>query len=320
MSEPTKQSWMKFYPTDWRADAELRMCGLAARGLWVEMISIMHAAETVGSLLVNGRTISARQLAMLAGATEAEVSVLLAELEDAGVFSRDGDGTIYSRRMRRDVEKAVRDRNNGKGGGNPNLTKGVNPPLNPDQNLPDNGADKARARVPEARVQTELASASSERANAKPNPIRDALLAGGLTLENADAVIAHRKAKRAALTVRTAELLVKAFNSTADPNAAAELMMVRGWQGFDAGWPANGKQTDGRNGNSVQAAAQRLVERGVDFGPVPEPYVLIRNRAEAGGNPPRLLPEGGRGGPGDVRGGSGVDPELLPPARSVPGD
>jgi len=46
--------WMKFYPADWRSDPMLRLCSLAARGLWAEMICLMHEAEPYGSLLVNG--------------------------------------------------------------------------------------------------------------------------------------------------------------------------------------------------------------------------------------------------------------------------
>ena len=64
-----KLPWMKFYPADWRADPALRMCSLAARGLWMEMLSIMHEADPRGSLLINSNTISAKQLAGLCGAT-----------------------------------------------------------------------------------------------------------------------------------------------------------------------------------------------------------------------------------------------------------
>ena len=130
--------WMKFYPTDWRADPSLRMCSLAARGLWMEMLCIMHEASPYGTLRVNGRPVTDRQLSSLAGG---DVEGLLAELEDAGVFSREEDGTIFSRRMQRDAEKAAKDKANGKGGGNPSLKRGVNPP------------DKAQK--PEARSQKE---------------------------------------------------------------------------------------------------------------------------------------------------------------------
>lgn len=106
----------------------------------MEMLALMHEAEPRGHLLVNERPITPKQLASLAGCSSKEVDAALLELEQSGVFSRTEEGTIYSRRMIRDAERAERDRNNGKGGGNPHLTKGVNPPLNPE----DNGGDKAQ--------------------------------------------------------------------------------------------------------------------------------------------------------------------------------
>jgi hypothetical protein len=135
--------WLKFYPSDWRADPALRMCSIAARGLWMEMLCVMHEAEPRGSLLVNGKPLSQRQLAGLAGIALDEASTLISELEEAGVFSRDDDGTIYSRRIRRDEEKAAEDKANGGKGGNPGLKRGVNPL--------DKGGDKAQK--PEARSQ-----------------------------------------------------------------------------------------------------------------------------------------------------------------------
>ena len=119
-----KQPWLKFFPTDWRADPALRMCSLAARGLWIEMLCLMHEARPHGSLLVNGKPVTAAQLANLVGGGVAEVEGFLAELEEAGVFSRDADGALYSRRMRRDEERAAVNRVNGRAGGNPSLKAG----------------------------------------------------------------------------------------------------------------------------------------------------------------------------------------------------
>jgi hypothetical protein len=135
--------WLKFYPSDWRADPALRMCSMAARGLWVEMLCLMHEAEPYGSLRVNKQPVNDKQLASLCGVSVKDVSKALEELETAGVFSRDDHGVVYSRRMVRDKANADRDKENGRGGGNPNLTKGVNPP--------DNGVDKAH--IPEPRIQ-----------------------------------------------------------------------------------------------------------------------------------------------------------------------
>ena len=46
--------WLKFYPADWRADPRLRMCSLAARGLWIELMSYMHEGEPYGHLTIDG--------------------------------------------------------------------------------------------------------------------------------------------------------------------------------------------------------------------------------------------------------------------------
>ncbi len=134
---------MKFYPADWQADVELRFCSLSARGLWLELLCIMQKAEPEGYLLVGGKPPSTKKLALLCGAPERQIKKHLHELENAGVFSRDEAGNIYSRRILRDTEKAKKDSDNGRSGGNPKLRKGVNPPVNPG----------VKAQRPEARDQ-----------------------------------------------------------------------------------------------------------------------------------------------------------------------
>lgn len=125
--------WSKFVWNDWQKDEGLKMCSLAARGLWMEMLCIMHNAEPRGYLLVNGRKPTARQMATLVGATEAEILALVEELREAGVYSVREDGVPFSRRMRDEVENEARWREYGARGGNPNITKnqrdadGVNP-------------------------------------------------------------------------------------------------------------------------------------------------------------------------------------------------
>ena len=100
------QPWLKFYPSDWRADPALRMCSLMARGLWMEMLCLMHEAVPRGSLLINGNQVTGKQLAALCGASLTDTVRCMGELAGAGVFSREEDGTIYSRRMRRDEAKS----------------------------------------------------------------------------------------------------------------------------------------------------------------------------------------------------------------------
>lgn len=125
----------------------------------MEMLALMHQAEPRGYLMVNGRAVTPKQLSSLAGCSSKEVDAGLLELDDAGVFSKAEDNRIYSRRMIRDMEKAERDRNNGKGGGNPKLTKGVNPQVN--------GQDKAQKLEARSQNISSLKAACPKRVRTK---------------------------------------------------------------------------------------------------------------------------------------------------------
>ena len=147
-----KNPWLKWYPADWRQEPALRLCSRAARSLWVDMICLMHDGEPYGHLTVNGKPLSAKQLAAVLGDSERDVTAWLKELEDNGVLSRADDGTIYSRRMVRDKARDDENRSNGKRGGNPKLTGADKQGVNPQEN----GGDKAqkleaRSHIPEAR-------------------------------------------------------------------------------------------------------------------------------------------------------------------------
>jgi len=94
---------MMFYPGDWLKDPAVRSVSLAARGLWIDMLCLMHESPRRGYLQhVSGKPVTAEQLARMTGCSTDEVSRLLQELEDAGVFSCTEHGVIYSRRMVRD--------------------------------------------------------------------------------------------------------------------------------------------------------------------------------------------------------------------------
>lgn len=147
--------WVKFDFDRWRSDERLRMCSFAARGLWLDLLAIMHNSEPYGHLTLSGRPPTIKQIAAMCGGTTDEVAALLAELEANGVFSKTADGVIFSRRLVRDEAQRIIDIENGRKGGNPNLkprpnghdsgvhrlkvvvnppVKGVvNPPVNPEE-------------------------------------------------------------------------------------------------------------------------------------------------------------------------------------------
>lgn len=146
-----REPFFRFCAPDWRSDVPLRRCSYAARGLWIDMLSLMHDAEPYGELRDSGQPLQANDLVQLLGGTLGEVKRLLVELETRAVFSRCADGAIYSRRMRRDYLKAQTDRENGKGGGNPNLKREDNQsnnlPVEINNNHGVNPPDKAHGRT-----------------------------------------------------------------------------------------------------------------------------------------------------------------------------
>ncbi len=94
----------QFYTGDWMKDPALRSCGPMARGVWVDLLCLMHDGDERGVLSINGKPVSLEQIARMTGATLAEIRKAMVELENAGVFSRNEAGAILSRRMVRDTE------------------------------------------------------------------------------------------------------------------------------------------------------------------------------------------------------------------------
>lgn len=162
--------WMKFWPQDWQRDPALRACSLAARGLWMEMICIAHDADPYGFVFINGKPATVRQIASIVGIGEKDAAKLLAELEDAGVFSRDEAGSIYSRRMVRDNAVRAKAREFGKGGGNPALKK----PITPSGGGGDNGGVNPPLNLQEAEAEAEAEREETPPVQPAPNPARTA--------------------------------------------------------------------------------------------------------------------------------------------------
>ena len=117
-----KRPSFQFYPADWRNDSSLKVCSLQARGLWVEMLCLLHElgqqdGSRYGYLELRGNPLSGNQFSRLIGIELAELNLLIDELELAGVFSKDSKGVIYSRRLVRDGKlKQIRSKAGSKGG------------------------------------------------------------------------------------------------------------------------------------------------------------------------------------------------------------
>jgi hypothetical protein len=109
-----KRPGFMFYPKEWIWDIELRQCSAAARGLWVDLLCLMHEGDPYGHL-----TAPLELVLRVVGLTGNAYSELTAELESMRVASRTEQGVFYSRRMVRDEMDRAPRAENGKYGGRP---------------------------------------------------------------------------------------------------------------------------------------------------------------------------------------------------------
>ena len=86
--------WSKFSWSDWEADQGLKLCSLAAQGLWMRMLCVCAKGDPRGYLAINGHPLDSTGVARLCGISAEEADALMEELSLHGVFSRDRRGWI----------------------------------------------------------------------------------------------------------------------------------------------------------------------------------------------------------------------------------
>ena len=121
--------WFKFWPSNWLADTQLRLCSLEIRGYLIDCLSIMHDAERRGYLETStGKPITDEMLARLIGADKGDVyRCRLKVVEEKILSEEENTGILYSRKMVKDAEKASKCSKAGrKGGGNPAFASSPN--------------------------------------------------------------------------------------------------------------------------------------------------------------------------------------------------
>lgn len=144
----------------------------------------MMEAEPFGHLLINGRQATVQEIAILTVTPASVVRKSLEELDRNGVYSKTDDGTIYSRRMVRDAEKAREMQRRGKLGGNPTLNQRGQPENAAQLNQQDKQDTKTTSfsspHKPHGNNHSQCHSHSSEDSNessapAKPShdPVKD---------------------------------------------------------------------------------------------------------------------------------------------------
>jgi hypothetical protein len=114
----------QFYVGDWRKDPGVQSLDFYTRGVWFEMLCLMHESSERGVLLLNDKPMPLNALARLLGIDIEKLNECIVILDEYGIFSkREHDDAIYSRRMVSDERLICIRREAGKQGGNPNLLK-----------------------------------------------------------------------------------------------------------------------------------------------------------------------------------------------------
>ena len=113
----------QFYPNDWLGDPELRLCSAATRGVFIDLMCLMHKSKVYGKLLINGSSPSQGTLKTLLRIHHKTYHKAFKELLEYGVLKVDSEGVYYNARMIKD--KALREmrRECGRLGGNPALKR-----------------------------------------------------------------------------------------------------------------------------------------------------------------------------------------------------
>lgn len=128
-------AFIKFFPNDWLSDG-VAACSLAAQGLWLRMMILMHHSKPYGYLGSHGVPIAPETIALRCGCSLEDYTTVLAELDRAGVPRRTPAGVIYSKRMVEDFRSYKRNAANGLKGFEIKQQRnqkngGLKPPLKP---------------------------------------------------------------------------------------------------------------------------------------------------------------------------------------------
>lgn len=99
-----KRPAFQFYPSDWLNDLGLRQCSPMARGVWADLMCLMHDGEPYGYLATKSGELTIPWLANRLGMRKGILLQCMVELEKFHVFSRNSSGIVYSRRMVRDEQ------------------------------------------------------------------------------------------------------------------------------------------------------------------------------------------------------------------------
>lgn len=168
--------------------------------------------------------------------------------DDIMPFFEVTDGEITQKRLEREHQKAssisAKRSASGAAGGKAKALKNNDADLANAKQTPQHHAPVPE---PEPYISSETTSLRNTPEGAivpKPKHEREAIaeaLAEAVSEDRVQAIIEFRKRIKAPLTLKAAQLLAKRLLEAPNPNAGADLMIERGWRGFDPSWMGRGQ-------------------------------------------------------------------------------
>lgn len=188
----------QFYPGDWRKDPGVQSLSFHDRGVWFEIICLMHESERRGVLTLNGKAMPEEALARLLGLDNQILTTTLTTLLTFGVASREvGTGALMSRRMVRDEQIRKIRKECGSKGGNPSLVNQI--PTTQDNQIPTPSSSSSISSSPSGvaahvlephKFEPGLDAKAKEVMDAYPRFAKDGRQVQGFTLHTQSQVIA----------------------------------------------------------------------------------------------------------------------------------
>ena len=203
----------QFYPGDWRKDPGVQSLDFEARGVWFEILCLMHESDRRGVLLLNGAAMPDAALARLLGIDLDLLNQITTKLLTFGVASREpSTGALMSRRMVRDEEIRKVRKECGKLGGNPRLLNQIT--TSPDNQIPTpSSSSSSSSSISSSEENTPTAPrGASDEAKAKAREIEEQANAIYEAYPRKTAKPAALKAIRKALAKHTFDFLISCAN------------------------------------------------------------------------------------------------------------
>lgn len=122
----SKDSSFQFFASDWLSDPSLRMCAPETRGLWIDILCLMHQSPERGFLMIKNEILCDEHVRKALNFEKKKFEFCMSELKRFDIIKKDEKERYYCKRMVEAQSLSEKRKASGKLGGNPKLKILVN--------------------------------------------------------------------------------------------------------------------------------------------------------------------------------------------------